>query len=258
MRRIITYFLILMPVILLIFVAGCSDKHFSAPQLYAELDLSATPNTLTAKEKNAGWQLLFDGNSFSGWHGYNMQGIPDVWAIEEGTLTMSETGGHESQDIITDGIYRNFALTVEYKLSYASNSGVVFQVKEDSKYKFPYETGPEFQLLDQEHFPWATPLEDVQIHGANYAMYPPKATPYNPTNEWNRLLLLVDDNRVTQLINGVETVSYVKYSDDWVQRRNSGKWADFPDYGKFDEGHISLQNHGTKLWYRNVKIKKLN
>ena len=88
-------------------------------------------------------------------------------------------------------------------------------------------------------------------------MYPPKAKPYNPIGEWNRLFLVVNCNRVTQLINGVETASYEKYTDDWTKRRNSGKWAEFPDYGKFDEGNISLQNHGTKLWYKNVKIKIL-
>jgi hypothetical protein len=254
MKRIAMY---LSGVVLLIAFLSCNKDKDSASKLYAEIDLSATPNTLTEKEKQAGWQLLFDGKSFSGWHGYNMQGIPDVWAIEDGTLTMGETGGHESQDIITDKLYRNFALTVEYKLSKGSNSGVVFQVKEDTLYQFPYETGPEFQLIDQENFPWPTPLEDWQIHGANYAMYPPSAAPYHPINEWNRLLLVVDGNHVTQLINGVETVSYDKYSDDWTKRRHSGKWADFPDYGKFDEGNISLQNHGTKLWYRNVKIKPL-
>jgi hypothetical protein len=236
---------------------SCQKDKSPTEKLYAEIDLSAAPNTLTDKEKQAGWQLLFDGKTFSGWHGYNMQGIPDVWAIEDGSFTMSQTGGQESQDIITDNIYKNFALTVEYKLSKGSNSGIVFQIKEDTLYAFPYETGPEFQLIDQENFPWPTPLEEWQIHGANYAMYPPKAAPYHPINEWNRLLLVVDGNHVTQLINGVETVSYDKYSDDWTQRRNAGKWVDFPDYGKFDEGNISLQNHGTKLWYRNVKIKKL-
>ncbi|GHT67643.1 glycosyl hydrolase [Bacteroidia bacterium] len=254
MKRMLMYFSV---AVLLISLFSCNKDKVSASKLYAEIDLSAAPNTLTEKEKQAGWQLLFDGKTFSGWHGYNMQGIPDVWAIEDGTLTMGETGGHESQDIITDKLYRNFALTVEYKLSKASNSGVVFQVKEDTLYEFPYETGPEFQLIDQENFPWPTPLEDWQIHGANYAMYPPQAAPYHPVNEWNRLLLVVDGNHVTQLINGIETVSYDKYSEDWTKLRNSGKWADFPDYGKFDEGNISLQNHGTKLWYRNVKIKQL-
>ncbi|MDR1722741.1 MAG: DUF1080 domain-containing protein [Tannerella sp.] len=239
----------------LMLATACGDRQASPVKLWAEIDLSAAPNTLSASEKAAGWQLLFDGKTFDGWHGYNMQGIPDVWAIEDGSFTMSPTGGHESQDIITDKTYRKFALTVEYKLSKGSNSGVVYQVKEDPKYQFPYETGPEFQLIDQDN--WPDPLEDWQIHGANYAMYPPKAKPYKPYGEWNRLLLVVDGNHVTQLINGVETASYEKYSADWQTRRDAGKWAQYPDYGKFDEGNISLQNHGTKLWYRNVKIKLL-
>jgi hypothetical protein len=209
---------------------------------------------LTDKEKRSGWQLLFDGRTPNGWHGYNMRGIPDVWAIEDGSFTVNSTGGGEEQDIITDGIYRNFAFTVEYKLSQGSNSGIIFQVKEDPKYQFPYETGPEFQLSDSNN---PNRLGGVQSHGANYGMYAPTSTPYKPAGEWNRLMLVVKDNRVTQILNGVIVVEYEKYSDEWNALRNSGKWADFPDYGKFDEGHISMQNHGSKLWFRNIKLKQL-
>ena len=79
-------------------------------------------------------------------------------------------------------------------------------------------------------------------------MYPPRVKPYKPLGEWNSLLLVVKGNQVTQILNGEVVVEYEKYSDDWNMLRNSGKWADFPDYGKYDEGHISLQNHGTKVW----------
>ena len=235
--------------------SSCKNEPCLASKLYAELDLTAAPNTLTEKEKQAGWQLLFDGQTADGWHLYNAQGISDVWSIENGCFTMNSVGGGEEQDIITDGVYRNFAFTVEYKLSTGSNSGIIFQVKEDTLYQYPYETGPEFQLIDHDN--WTDQLEDWQIHGANYAMYPPKAKPYNPVGEWNRLLLVVNGNQVIQMINGVEVVSYEKYSDEWVQLRNSGKWIDYPDYGIVDEGHIALQNHGTKLWFRNIKIKQL-
>ena len=235
--------------------SSCEKKLDLASKLYAELDLKATPNTLTEKEKQAGWLLLFDGETTGGWHGYNMQGIPDVWTVEDGCFTINGEGGHEEQDVITDDIYRNFAFTVEYKLSPGSNSGIIFQVKEDEKYQFPYETGPEFQLIDQDH--WVDKLEDWQINGANYAMYPPKSLPSKPVGEWNHLFLVVNGNHVTQMINGVEVVSYEKYTDEWVALRNSGKWANFPDYGISDEGHISLQNHGSKLWFRNIKIKQL-
>jgi hypothetical protein len=71
------------------------------------------------------------------------------------------------------------------------------------------------------------------------------------------LLLVVNGNEVVQKINDTLVVAYTKYSDEWNALRNSGKWTDFPDWGKFDEGHISLQNHGTKVWFRNIKIKEL-
>ncbi|MDR1624802.1 MAG: DUF1080 domain-containing protein [Tannerellaceae bacterium] len=223
--------------------------------LYNEIRCEAQPNTLSAGEKSAGWTLLFDGTTGTSWHGYNQQGMPDCWTLEDGSLTMQSIGGGEEQDLITDKTYKSFALSLEYKMTQGANSGVLFHVKEDSAYTFAYETGPEFQVIDHEN--WPDPLEDVQINGSNYAMYPPVEKPYKPMGEWNRLMLVVEGNKVTQLLNGVVTVAYEKYSDDWNQRRNSGKWADYPHYGNFDEGHISLQNHGTKVWYRNIKLKEL-
>ena len=232
---------------------SCGQKTNLVSKLYVELDLNAAPNVLSEKEKKAGWQLLFDGKTTVGWHGYNMQGIPDVWTVEDGCFTINEEGGHESQDIITNSIYRNFAFTVEFKLSPGSNSGIIFQVVESPKYQFPYETGPEFQLADPASR-FGTPEQSI---GANYGMYAPTAKPSNPAGEWNRLLLVVNGNKVTHILNGVEIVNYEKYSDEWTKLRNSGKWVDFPDYGISDEGHISLQNHGSKLWFRNIKIKQL-
>jgi hypothetical protein len=245
-------------VAILFTVTACSGdkKSNSAEQLWSEIALTAADNMLTDREQNNGWQLLFDGKTFKGWHGYNMKEIPGVWSVTDGCFMVDgKSGGEEQQDIITDKTYRKFAFTVEYKLSQGSNSGIVYQVKEAPKYAYSYETGPEFQLIDQDN--WYDPLEDWQIHGANYAMYPPEAKPYRPTGEWNRLLLVVDGNKVTQIINGVKTVFYEKYSDDWNAKRNSGKWVNYPDWGKFDEGPVCLQNHGTKLWFKNIKIKEL-
>jgi len=240
----------------MILVNGCTPVATNDPlKLYNEITPSASPNTLTAREQEKGWNLLFDGSSFTGWHGYNMTGIPDCWIIEEQSLTMTTEGGGESQDIITDKTYKNFAFSAEFKLTPAANSGIIFQVKEDTLYQFPYETGPEFQVIDQEN--WPDKLEDWQTCGANYAMYPPRVKPYKPVGEWNRLLIVVNGNKVTHILNGEVTVEYEKYSDEWTKLRNSGKWASFPDYGKYDEGHISLQNHGTKVWYRNIMVKEL-
>ena len=223
--------------------------------LDAELEKDSKPNTLSQKEQQNGWALLFDGKTTQGWRGYNLRRFAPSWIIEDGCLTTISTGGKEDQDIITEKMYRNFALSVDFKLTKGANSGIIYQIKEDPKYKFPFETGPEFQIIDHEG--WPDPLEDWQILGANYAMYPPVARPYKAVGEWGHALLVVDGRHVTQLLNGQLVVEYEKYSADWNKRRNSGKWADYPDYGKFDEGHISLQNHGTKVWYRSIKIKEL-
>lgn len=238
------------------FMASCGGPgKTDAPSLYAEVDKSTTPNTLSKEEKNDGWQLLFDGKSTDGWHGFNMKGFPDSWAIEDGCLTMNSVDSAENQDVLTNKKYRDFALSLEYKLTPGANSGVLYQISEDPKYKFAYETGPEFQVIDHEG--WKDKLEDWQINGANYAMYPPKAKPYKPVGEWNHLFLMVKGNKVTQILNGQVVVEYEKNSEEWTKLRNSGKWTEFPDWGKFDEGFISLQNHGTKVWYRDIKLKEL-
>ncbi len=80
------------------------------------------------------------------------------------------------------------------------------------------------------------------MNGANYAMYPPRVRTYKPAGEWNHAMLIVNGNKVTQILNGQIVVEYEKYSDEWNKRRNSGKWTDYPNWGKFDEGHIALQN----------------
>ncbi|MCX6255572.1 MAG: DUF1080 domain-containing protein [Bacteroidia bacterium] len=242
--------------IMMAVIISCGKSNNKNPQaIYAELEKNSMPNTLTKKEKKKGWQLLFDGKSTDGWHGYNMKEFPDCWTIEDGAFTMVTTGGKESLDIITNAVYRNFAFSVDYKLAMGANSGIIFQVAEDTIYKFPYETGPEFQVMDNEN--WPDSLEDTQISGANYAMYPPMVKPYKPLGEWNHLFLFVNGNDVTQILNDEVVVKYEKNSEEWEKLRNSGKWLNFPDWGKFDEGHISLQNHGTKVWYRNIKLKML-
>jgi hypothetical protein len=243
--------------VLLAVVLSCTQQanNNDPKALYDEVTKNVTPNTLTKNEQKAGWKLLFDGTTTDGWHGFNMKSFPDCWKIEDNCLTMNSVGGQEDQDIITNVKYKDFVLSLQYKLTKGANSGVIFQVAEDTMYKFPYETGPEFQVMDHEN--WPDKLETWQINGANYAMYPPMAHPYKPVGEWNDLFLYVNGNEVTQILNGEVTVKYTKNSDEWKALRNSGKWAAYPDWGKYDDGFISLQNHGTKVWYRDIKLKDL-
>jgi hypothetical protein len=243
----------------LCFLLSCTPGAVQNPDalsLLAELDKEAPMNQLTKKEKKLGWELMSDGNSFTNWHGYNMDGVPDCWIIEEGAFKVLTEGGEESnKGLVTDKVYIDFALALEFKVDIGANSGIIFQVAEDPKYTYAYETGPEYQVIDHEN--WPDTLPDLQICGANYAMYPPKVKPFKPAGEWNQAFLMVKDNKVTQILNGEVVVEYEKYSEEWMKLRNSGKWSNFPDYGKYDEGHITLQNHSTTVWYRSIKLKEL-
>ena len=239
-----------------IFFACNNSGSTDAGTLMAELDKDVPLNELGSAEKKAGWKLLFNGESLDGWRGFNLEQAPDCWRVEDGVLKIINAGGAESAEgIITDKKYTAFALSVEFKLTKAANSGILYHVGEDTKYTYAYETGTEYQLIDQDG--WPDPLEDWQISGANYAMHPPKTKPFKRVGEWNRALLIVDGNSVTHVLNGEVIVEFEKHSDEWKKLRDSGKWSDYPDYGKFDEGHICLQNHGTIVHFKNIKIKEL-
>ncbi len=237
-----------------LFACNTSQK-IDVESLMSELDMDASLNKLTDSEEKSGWNLLFDGKSLDGWHGFNQDIAPDCWRAEDDALKIINEGGAESAEgILTDKKYMSFALSLEFQVTEGANSGVIYHVAEDPKYTYAYETGTEFQVID--HANWPDPLEGWQICGANYAMHAPSEDVVKPLGEWNSMLLVVDGNSVTHVLNGKVIVEFEKYSDEWTALRNSGKWSDYPDYGKFDEGFITLQNHGTKVFFRNIKIKE--
>ena len=241
--------------VIVLFIINSSQK-LNAQSHINELDKNAPLNTLTKKERKNGWKLLFDGEKITEWRGYNMKTVPDCWQIEDGTLKIMVEGGAENaMGLISKKEYKSFALSLEFKLTKAANSGILYQVVEDKKYKYAYETGAEYQIIDDKN--WKDKLMNWQISGANYAMYPPKVKPFKPVGEWNQILLVIKGNHVKHYLNGKLVVEYEKHSDEWKKLRNSGKWNDFPDYGIVDKGYIVLQNHGTQVYYRNIKIKEL-
>ena len=69
--------------------------------------------------------------------------------------------------------------------------------------------------------------------------------------------ILFTPEKAEYWLNGKKVVSFVPYSEDWQQRRNSGKWDAYPDYGKFKTGLIGLQDHGSFIWFKDIKIRKL-
>ncbi len=213
-------------------------------------------NVLTPQESQNGWQLLFDGQSLNGWKSYNAPGISG-WTVENACLAANGTGADLNGYIITEKQYDNFELAWDWKIAAEGNSGVMYHVIESEKFKTPYLTGPEYQLLDDVGFPQK--VEDWQLTGADYAMHVADMTKkkLKPVGEWNTSKIIFDNGHVEHWLNGEKIVEFEAWTPEWVSLKNSGKWTSAPEYGLSETGYISLQDHGSKAWFRNIKIKEL-
>lgn len=214
---------------------------------------SPAPNTLTREETAAGWRLLFDGKTTKGWHTFGRDRVVG-WEVTNGELIALGQGGDHANDIVTDGEFENFELAVDWKLTPRANSGIFFNVVEKG-YEEVYATGPEYQLIDDDG--WPDKLEDWQHTAANYAMHPPSQKAARPVGQWNHTRIVVKGGHVEHWLNGVKVVDYEMWTPDWERRVQAGKWKDYPGYGKAERGRIGLQDHGNKIFFRNIKIRPL-
>ncbi len=208
-------------------------------------------NTLTPEEKANGWTLLFDGKFPNRWVGYGQENFPKQgWNVEDGCLVRVGSGG----DIMTRDSFSNFELKLEWRISAGGNSGIFYRV--DPTAKYPWTTGPEMQVLDNsEH-------RDGQntntAAGANYALHAPIRDVTRPVGLFNDVRIVVQGNHVEHWLNGTKIVEYELCSEAWKALVAESKFRKMPRYGTCDEGHIVLQDHGDKVWYRNIKIRRLD
>ena len=212
---------------------------------------AAAINTLSKAEKAAGWQLLFDGKDFTGWRFYRGASPAAPWSIDNGAITVSGPG----KDIITTGEYGEFELSVDWKISPAGNSGVIYLVKEDETAPQTYNTGPEMQVLDNERHADGK-LENHRA-GALYDLVAPMKAAAKPVGEWNTARIKVSHGRIEHWLNGVKVVEAPYGDDAWRKMVAGSKFKDMALFGKASAGHIALQDHGDPVWYRNIKIRKL-
>lgn len=208
----------------------------------------AAENTLTAKEKAAGWVLLFDGKTTQGWRSYKKTEVGSQWQVIKGVLTLTASGGG---DLVTDKNYENFELAFDWRISKMGNSGVMYHVSEDGG-DHPYLTGPEYQLLDNAH--GEPPKEQA---GALFGLYEPSKDVTKPAGQFNHSVLKVDHGHVEHWMNGVKIVEYTLNSDDFKARVAGTKFEKWPDFAKHETGLIALQDHGDPVAFRNIKIHVL-
>jgi Domain of Unknown Function (DUF1080) len=199
---------------------------------------------------------IFDGKTLAGWHAYNKPGEVKNWKVEDGALVcLGAAKDAHGGDLVTDQEYGNFELSWEWKVDKGSNSGVMYHVVESPAYKAPYETGPEYQVIDDVGFPQK--LEPWQMAGADYAMTQAnQKKKLMPAGEWNTARIIFNNGHVEHWLNGEKIVEFERDSDDWKAKRASGKWSEYPGYASVLKGKIALQDHGNKAYYRSITIKE--
>lgn len=215
----------------------------------------AKTNLLTEEEKAAGWKLLFNGRDLEGWHNFRRQDVRPGWKVEDGVLICADP--HDAGDLCTNDQFEWFELQLEYNISPAGNSGIMYHVTDEAR--SAWATGPEFQLEDN-----AAAADPVRC-GWLYALYQPPTDPATgkpldatkPAGQWNHVRLLISPEKCEHVINGVKYFEYVLGSEDFQQRVAKSKFSRMPLFAKPTTGYIALQGDHGQVSFRTIKIRQI-
>jgi hypothetical protein len=204
------------------------------------------------------WHYLFDGKDTGQLRGYQMDHFPDAWKVEDGAL-VAQTNV-PNVDLVSKDVYTNFELTLEWAMSDGGNSGIFYNVQENSSHQSGNGNSPnwldnfEFQLLDDIGFNDHDPRRSA---GSLYDLITPVGKVLKPVGEFNTARLLVDHGHVEQWVNGRKVVEYELNSPAINELISKSKYRDNPNFAKSSSGHIMFQHHGQKVWLRKVRIRRL-
>jgi len=226
--------------------------------------VNLVPNNLSDSEKKSGISLLFNGHDSKGWRSVRSNQFPQKgWEVKDGTITVLKSDGGESTnggDIITEEQYAAFDFSFEFKLTPGANSGVKYFVTLKEK-TTGSAIGLEYQILDDEKHPDAKMGREGNRTLAS--LYDLKTSNRDgrarrPIGEWNRgRIVVTKDNQVTHYLNGIKMLTYTRGSQEFKDLVNISKYKDWAGFGQAQAGYILLQDHGDRVSYRNIKIKKI-
>jgi hypothetical protein len=228
----------------------------SAPKTEEASSTETTTEALVSEE----WVSLFDGQTFNGWSKYGGGEVGKAWKIENGELYLDaankdgwQTG--DGGDIVTNEEFENFHFKYEWKIAPNGNSGVIFLVHESPEYQYPWQTGPEMQVLDNAGHPDAKIISHRA--GDLYDLIVSSEETVKPAGEWNQAEIMINQGKLDFYLNGVNIVSTQLFTPEWEALIAKSKFKDMPGFGKYKKGKIALQDHGDVVHYRNLMIKRL-
>ncbi len=228
-----------------------------------------------------GYVVIFDG-TFKGWRGYGKDNVPGKWTIDDGAIKFNGTGGGEAQesdggDLIFAHKFKNFELSIDWKVAKGSNSGIFYLAQEieakdaNGNWRLEpiYISAPEAQVLDNEnHIDAKMGKDNNRMSSSLYDMIPAKPQNAKPYGEWNNTTITVFKGTVLHAQNGENVLEYHLWTPQWTDMLQESKFSEeaWPLAfellnnvgGEKREGYIGLQDHGDDVWFRNIRIKILD
>lgn len=218
-------------------------------------------NTLSSSEKKDGWILLFNGKDKTGWHSYGKKETGSAWIIDGNALKLNvpNRAGNKAVnggDIVTDAVFSgNFELKADWKVSRLANSGIFFFVTENADNVNMHDTGLELQVLDDAIYEGAK--ENTHRAGDFFGVANARLREVNPAGEWNQVHVVLQNNKLTVKMNGFTIQEHDLSSDDWKNRIANSGLKNAPISKRQFKGRIGLQDWGSTVWYRNIKLRPL-
>lgn len=219
-------------------------------------------NALSAAEKSDGWKMLWDGTSTNGWKGAKLDSFPKKgWLIKNGILTVLPSGGAESAaggDIVTNDLFGDFELKLDFKLTAGANSGIKYYVDTEINKGPGSSIGLEYQILDDALHPDAKKgnHEGSRTVASLYDLIQADINkPIKPIGEWNTAHIISKNNHIEHWLNGVKVLEYERKSKNFLKLVSESKYKKWPGFGMLEKGQLLLQDHGDKVSFRNIKVK---
>jgi len=235
-----------------------------APNLAEE---NFVANTLTEKEKQDGWRLLWDGKTTNGWRSATTNSFPEKgWTMKDGILSVEGADGGElanGGDIITTQKYSNFELKIDFKLTNGANSGVKYMVDPDLNKSGGSAIGLEYQMLDDKQHPDSKKgVNGNRKLGALYDLIPAEnlsrpgvSKGFKGIGNWNQARIKVSGDQVEHWLNGYKIVEYDRSSQLFRALVDHSKYDKWDRFGELAAGPILLQDHGDQVFFRSIKIR---
>lgn len=226
----------------LVLLSACGEDEVLPP--------GTCVNALTSEEEAAGWRLLFDGESLAQWRSYREEEPNDGWGVEGGCLTRLSGGG----DLITREQFGDFELKLEWRISEAGNSGIF--IRGDESERTIHYTGYEMQVLDNAGHSDAE--DPTHRSGALYDLIAADHDTSQPVGYWNRVHIKARGPHVEFWLNDRLTAKFEQGSPEWQALYEKSKFTSRPRYGSLLKGHIGVQDHWDKVWFRNIRLLALD